>query len=206
MFNAKHVAKTHVDVQGPAQIWGEQVHTYFEKYVEIGEELPASLLNHKKYLDGLKAKAEHFWCEQKIGLDTKGQPCTWFVPWVFWRGKMDFLCIGPEGIAPRTATAVDYKTGKVKQDFSQLMWYAIWVFAAHPDVELINVQFYWTQTEEVSKQVYDRADIPKLWAHFLPDLKQYKEAFATDIWQPRRNGLCAGWCPKDDCDNWSPKR
>src|ERR1019366_2838344 len=206
MFNAKHVAKTHKDVQGEAQIWGEQVHTHFENYINDGTDLPKELQSHRKYLNVLLAKPGHFWCEQKIGLDTKGRPCTWFVPWVFWRGKMDFLKISPEGIAPRTATAVDYKTGKVKQHFSQLMWYAIWTFAAHQDVELINAQFYWTKTEEVSKQVYGRDDIPKLWNHFLPDLRQYKEAFTTDTWQPRPNGLCKGWCPKNDCPFWSSKR
>ena len=209
MFNAKHVAKTHIDVQGEAQIWGEWVHKQFENYIDINQELPEELQSHKKYLDRLREKPGHYWCEQKIGLDTKGQPCTWFVPWVFWRGKLDFKKISPEreyGAIPRTATLVDYKTGKVKQDFSQLMWYAIHTFAECPDVELVNAQFYWTQTEEVSKQVYGRGDIPKLWAHFMPDLKQYKEAFITDTWQPRPNGLCKGWCPKTDCPFWSSKR
>src|ERR1017187_2014414 len=93
MFNAKHVAKTHRDVQGWQQIWGEKVHKHFEDYVNTATdqgiaELPKELQSHSKYLNGLIQKPGHHRCEQKIGLDIKGQPCTWFVPWVFWRGKM----------------------------------------------------------------------------------------------------------------------
>jgi hypothetical protein len=45
-----------------------------------------------------------------------------------------------------------------------------------------------------------------LWSKFVPDLRQYMEAFKTETWQARPSGLCNGWCPVTECEHWKPKK
>ena len=101
---------------------------------------------------------------------------------------------------------VDYKTGKPHQKFEQLSLFALHTFAMYPKHELIYVRYYWTKTGEESRWSYRRDDIAAMWGKFVPDLRQFAEAFKTDTWQPRQSGLCNGWCPVKDCEFWKPKR
>ena len=100
---------------------------------------------------------------------------------------------------------VTHNTGKPHQKIEQLALFALHSFVLNPQVELVNAQYYWTMTSSTSKKVWGRADIPDLWKLFIPHLKQYAEAYQTDIWQPRQSGLCNGWCPVRECEFWRPK-
>ena len=70
----------------------------------------------------------------------------------------------------------------------------------------MRAEYYWTQTKTTNGMTITRDQIPAIWREFLPALKQYAEAYATDTWQPRQSGLCNGWCPVTDCEFWRPKR
>jgi hypothetical protein len=76
----------------------------------------------------------------------------------------------------------------------------------HPQVNLVNAQYYWTQSASTTKKVWSRSEVPALWGYFMPNLKQYVEAYQTDIWQPRQSGLCGGYCPLTECEFWHPKK
>lgn len=202
----KKVKKTIKEERTEQQIWGEWVHEQFENYVSFDNfELDKILHEHLPFLDKLKSRPGHFFCEIKAGLDRKGQPCSWEISKkeIWFRGKIDYLNVQE---AIRAAIIVDYKTGRPHDKFRQLMIYAIHTFLLFDFVDKISCQFYWTKTQAVTKKVYTREEVPLMWATLLPDLKQYKEAFQTDIWQARKSGLCKGWCPVKDCENWEPKR
>ncbi len=200
----KKVRKTIVEEQTEQQIWGTWVHKQFEERLANGVVLPAELAVHEPYLKRLEDKPGHFFCEIKGGLDKKGGTCSWDHKANLWaRLVIDYLKVNE---VTCSATIADYKTGRPHQKFRQLSIYAIHTFLRFEFVDLINCQYYWTKTQEVTKKVYSRDDVPLLWAALIPDLKQYKEAFQTDIWQARKSGLCKGWCPVKDCENWEPKR
>ena len=139
--------------------------------------------------------------EQKIALDRKLQPTNFFAEDVFFRGIIDYIKV--DGAC---AYVVDYKTGKPHQKFDQLQLFALHTFALYPDVDLVHVRFYWTQTEDETRYSYRRDDVAGIWRKFIPDLKQYAEAFKTDTWQPRQSGLCNGWCPVKECEFWKQRR
>lgn len=112
-------------------------------------------------------------------------------------------CIGV-GSPDRTylctrARIVTHNTGKPHDKWKQLGMFAIHTFLQFPDVRLVNAQFYWTKTASATKKVWSREDMPVLWNMFMPDLKQYAQAFKNDIWQPRPSGLCKRHCPVFDC-------
>jgi hypothetical protein len=201
-FYEKTVAKSVVEAKGEATIWGEQVHTYFEKFLTDGEPLPVTLEAHEPFLKRLlELPYEHRFVEQRIALDRNIDPCEFFDQDVWFRGVIDFGIVNGE-----YARLIDHKTGKHHTKFNQLKLFALWTFLRFPQVQQCRCEYYWTQTMSLGGQTYLRDQIPELWGTFIPDLKQYAEAFKTDTWQPRQSGLCNGWCPVTDCEFWRPKR
>lgn len=200
-YHAKRVEKSVKEVQGEPQIWGEWVHKQFENRQNKGQALPAELSTHEVYMQHLQDKPGSRFTEQKIALNRALQPCGFLADDVWFRGVIDFLIVD-NGYA----FICDFKTGKPRSKFDQLSLFALHTFAKFPDVQIVDTYYYWTQTETTTKAVYDRKKISLMWAKFVPDLKQYAQAFKDDIWQPRQSGLCNGWCPLESCEHWKPKR
>lgn len=197
----KKIAKSVVEPKTEAIIWGEYVHKVFEDRQRDGVVLPVDLRHHEEYMSVLEAHPGRLMVEEKIALDTNCQPCTFFSPNVWYRGVVDF-----GKIDSHTAHLVDYKTGKQHRKFKQLQLFAIHTFIAYPSVETVRAEFYWTKDQTSTGETYRRDQLEQLWAPFIGDLRQYAEAFKTNIWQPRQSGLCGGWCPVTDCEFWKPKR
>lgn len=206
-YQAKYVLKNVKEERSEQQVWGEHVHKCFEERQSLGKPLPESLEMHEDYMVLLEGKPGMHYTELKIAFTKPPeiQPCSW--DWrredIWCRGVIDYLKVDVED---GMATIVDYKTGKPHTKYRQLSLYALHTFGNYPAVNLINAQFYWTQTGAATKKVWSREDIPGLWADMVGDLKQYKEAFKTDTWQARQSGLCNGWCPVKDCEHWKPRR
>lgn len=202
-YHAKRVIKTVQEEKSEAMIWGERVHKHFEDRQAVGTPLPPELAEHEPYMQRLQDKPGEAFTELKIGFNKRAQPCEFFDADVWWRGVIDYLKVDREA---GWAFIVDYKTGKPHQKFDQLQLFALHTVAVYPEVTTLYLQFYWTKTTDVSRMAYTREEVQKLWAKFIPDLKQYAEAFKTDTWQPRQSGLCHGWCPVTDCEFWKPRR
>jgi hypothetical protein len=201
-FYEKKVAKSVVETKGEATLWGEEVHKHFEDFLANGVALPPEVAVHEPFLLRL-LDLQHTvrYVEEKIALNRQAQPCEFFAEDVWYRGVIDFGVINGE-----YARLIDHKTGKHHSKFGQLKLFALHTFIRYPQVQTIRCEYYWTQTMTLNGETYTRDQIPQLWAKFIPDLKQYAQAFKTDTWQPRESGLCRGWCPVTDCEFWSPKR
>ena len=200
-YHAKYVTKSVVEAETEAMRGGKEVHKHFEDRQSSGVVLPDYLEAHEPFMQRLEDKPGVMFTEVKAGVDRKLRPCHFFDRDVWFRVIKDW-----EKIDGKTATIVDYKTGKPHQKPEQLALFALHSFILNPQVEMVNAQYYWTQTLSSTKKVWGRADIPLLWKMFTPDLKQYAEAYQTDVWQPRQSGLCKGWCPVHECEFWSPKQ
>jgi hypothetical protein len=201
-FYEKTVAKSVVETQGKEAKWGEYVHKVFENYQRgPGSTLPAELASHLPFMKKIQDWQGTPGLEEKIALNRRLEPCDYFDQEVWYRGIIDFR----KNIGS-FSRLVDYKTGKVHNKFGQLRAFSLWVFAKFPEVDTVFTHYYWTKTGEPSMKMFHRSQIPQMWAEFIPDLKQYKEAFVTDTWQPRQSGLCRGWCPVQTCEFWSPGR
>ena len=198
-FSEKRIFKSVVETKGEATIWGEVVHKHFEDFLTDGVALPPALEIHEAFLLRLLALPGELGVEQKIALNRRAQPCEFFAPDVWFRGVIDVKKVHGD-----TALLVDHKTGKHHTKFGQLKLFALHTFIAHPQVNTVRCEFYWTQTCTKNGQTYTRDQIPEMWKQFIPDLIQYRDAFLTDTWQPRQSGLC-GWCPVTDCEFWRPR-
>lgn len=203
-FHETRVTKRIVRTQGDEAKWGEYVHKQFEHRQATGNPLPTELAEHEAFMTKLdRIPGETLYVESKVALNKHLQPCEFFAKDVWWRGVIDWKkwCA-----ADRRVALTDYKTGKPGTNFDQLDLFTLHTFARHPDVDIIDARYYWTQTGTETRKVYGRDEIPKLWATFVPDLKQYVLAFKEDVWQKRQSGLCNGWCPVTDCEFWRPRK
>lgn len=199
-YHEKRVLKRVKDEPNPYAAEGIRVHKAFEDRQVDGAILPPDLDDHEEFMLWLVTRPGQQWAELKAALNTQMQPCEFFAPDVWTRLVIDFHKIHDD-----KGLLVDYKTGKQHSDFDQLILNALWMFAKYPQISEIMASYYWTQTRQHTYKIYARAEIPQMWAKLIPDLKQYREAFKTDTWQPRQSGLCAGYCPVKTCEFWRPK-
>ena len=200
-FAEKRVFKSVIEPKSEQMLWGEHVHKVFEDRQADGVVLPVDLEHHEPFMQKLQDMPGILGVEQRIALNTAGQPCEFFGENVWYRGVIDY-----RKIDNRRAYILDHKTGKQHSKFGQLQLFALHTFAEYPEVQAIKAEYYWTQTESTTGEVYTRDMMPKLWGKFIPDLKQYRQAFIEDTWQPRQSGLCNGWCPVTGCEFWKPRR
>ena len=200
-YYEKRIAKSVTEQRTQPMIWGEYVHKQFENRQKFGTPLPADVEEHEEFMLFLATRPGQGEYELKVGLNLRMEPCGFFDKQVWHRGIVDYRKVHDDH-----AHIVDYKTGKPHSKFKQLTVNALHTFAALPAVQEVKVEYYWTTTRQTTGESYTRKDIPILWKTFLPDLRQYAEAFKTDTWQKRQSGLCRGYCPVTTCEFWRPRK
>lgn len=198
----KSVAKDVPDVKGEAAKYGDFLH-----------DAAASRLNSKQWFAStvqLKDTLEP-WCEkieriggrilveQKLAIAEDFGPADWFgkPPRAAWmRGIADVIALSPN---EKVALAVDWKSGKIKEDSVQLALMAACVFAHHPTVEAIRTEFIWLAYDASTREDFKRTDMPQVWAKVLPRVQQLRAAHESGEFPPKPGGLCAKWCPVRSC-------
>ena len=200
-YHRKRIVKDVKEEETEALRWGSRVHKAFEDRIKFGWSLPSEMAQYEDYLAHLIQAPGLKRTERKIALSRGMEPCEFFSKDVWFRGVIDLSVTHNENVL-----LVDYKTGKPHSKFDQLRLFAIYAMLENPKVETVEARYYWTQTFSSTSEQYTRDQLGDLWKPFLPNLRQYAEAFKTDTWQPRPSGLCNGWCPVTDCEFWRPKR
>ncbi len=185
--------------------WGKRVHKDFENYLLYGTALPADLTMHEGFLAAFKAQPGELAGEERIALDTQMRQCQYFDKQrqVWYRGQVDAR---KRDRASGVSHILDHKTGKVKNDFTQLKSFAMFEFLTQPDIHTCKVEFYWTQIRGANGETYHREQLPELWGFFLPKLHRWADAHIDEVFPAKKSGLCAGWCPVTDCEFWTPRR
>lgn len=101
----------------------------------------------------------------------------------------------------KRALVIDWKTGKPRDDHTQLMINAVTTFADLPAAEEVQVAFCYTKTMELSAPItFSRASEPKLRAALSGKLQKIKVAHEHAMFPPKPSGLCKGWCDVKDCE------
>jgi len=189
------------EAEGEAAKWGNRVHDGSEAFLKDEKDLESALEPYRPYLLAIKQLPGELHVEKKMAISASMLPVDFYSPQVWVRGKCDALTIDGS-----VARGMDHKTGKRKPGSRQMILMALLVFYHYPEVMEVRTAFFWLKTNEKDTGVYRRGDIPAMWNMFVTDLKQYKDAFHTETWQPRQSGLCYGWCPVTTCELWKPKR
>jgi hypothetical protein len=191
------VAKDVIEPESQAITWGNAVHQAMEARVRDGTPLPTGMTQWEPLITKLAtAPCDERFTERRIALDKTFQPVEWFAPDVWVRGVVDLGLRQGD-----TLIALDYKTGKTKEDFDQLRLFAALLFALYPTAERVKAGYVWLQANKVTKQTFGRDDNVAIWNDFLPRVARLEQAHKDDRWPVKPSGLCRAWCPCTNCEH-----
>ena len=193
-FNYLYVDKTVKDSDNEFTIYGTRVHEALENYGRDGAPLTPETEKHKGLIDLMLAKPGEKHFEYQMALDEYRMPCDWFSKSVWLRGIADVLIVGSD-----TAYVIDWKTGKVKDNPTQLKLFACMVMEHFPQVKWVKTAFVWLGHNDVTAQTFDRNDLKEMWDTLTPRMDAVQDAVRLGFFKSKPTGLC-GWCPaKDIC-------
>jgi hypothetical protein len=180
---------------------GNFVHKTLADRISKGTPLPAQVAQYEpwavKILNGAKPdpNSKSILVEQQLAIRRDFSPCAWFGKNEVWfRGIGDVIKIfGP------VALVIDWKTGKIKEDQTQLMSMAQCVFSHHPQVQKVRSEFVWLGYDATTRMDFARADMPGHWASVLPRVALLEQAAQTMTYPAKPGGLCKRWCAVTSC-------
>ena len=197
-YQAEKVTKEVPFVQGEQAIYGEQLHKAAEEYIRDGTPIPQRFIFVKEYLDKLKAYRGEKFCEMKLGVkkvDGRLEACDYYDPEVWFRGIADLVVINGT-----RARILDYKTGETKYaDLRQLALMAAALFLKYPELEKIKTMLLFVVKNDHRKQDFSAEYGLSIFSELHGLLSALEEAYKSDVWNPRPNGLCRKWCNVTSC-------
>lgn len=203
-YEAKYVTKSVKYVQNDSAVWGDYVHKCLENYIRNGTPLPSNVAMYQKFADALRARwpRAHIIAERALALNSYLMETGYYDGDVWVRAKIDVTIL--EG---NEAAVFDWKTGKVKEDPKQLMFYALLVFCLYPDVQRVRSAFVWLKDNFMSPPAtFHRSQFDQMLAMWTGKYDNLVEAHKLGVFPPKPSGLCKGWCEVTTCEHWEPKR
>jgi hypothetical protein len=189
------------DIVEPPQdhlIYGTAVHAAAEEYIRDGTPIPEKYAFIQEYLDPLKELPGIKLCEHEMGLTKDLKPCTFRDPNVWFRGIADLLVINGD-----KARIIDYKTSKSSRyaDKKQLELLSLLTFKHFPEVKQIKAGLLFLVIKDLVAAEFTEDQQPEAWGKWIPETNQLESAMITDVWNPKPNFTCRGWCPITDCEH-----
>jgi hypothetical protein len=190
--------------KGAATEWGTTVHKAFEQRIKYGSPFPDSMSQWEPLAKKLAGMKGVILLEQQLALNKQMAKVGWFDKDVWVRVIIDYMCINQ---VTGNALLWDYKTGKRKDDDAQLALMAAVIFEIYPDIHKITAGFIWLKGEmSLYTVTFTRPNKGLLWNQHIPTVRAVENSVMTGHWPMKRSGLCNGWCPVEDCENWAPQQ
>jgi hypothetical protein len=201
-YEARYVTKEVRFEQGVEATWGDEVHKALEARVRDGTPLPSNVAMYDKWAAAVAARPGEKIVEGAYAITHDVTPCDFFADGVWLRAKIDVLILRDD-----VAEIIDYKTGKMKNDVTQLRRYALLVMATYPEVARVRAGYAWLKNDVLSSPVmYSRSQVDDIVRLERGVYDRIEAAYMTGKFQPKPSGLCNGWCPVTNCEFWKPKR
>ena len=189
------------DIKEPlseAITFGNEIHKIAEEYVGKGRPIPEKYNHIEPALRSLKDMPGEKLCENKLGLTAELEPCGFFDRNVWWRGVADIIILQGD-----TALTVDYKTGKSSKyaELKQLEIVSLAIFKHFPEVKKVKAGLMFLFADDFIKTAYLADSQQELWGSWISDVGQLQASVENNMWNPKPNFTCRGWCPVTSCDH-----
>jgi ATP-dependent helicase/DNAse subunit B len=168
------------------EFWGTdkeiKKHDLNEEQLQECENVLTSFSEHKifnKYF-GYEAIGS----EIKMGLSKELKICNYGDKEnCLFRGKIDKL----NKLSPKVLNAIDWKTGKYREQGKQLKYYATWCFLNYPEVETVIASFVFVEHNKAHEEVYTRKDLKGILQHMFKKINRIE---AATIFKRNPTRLC----------------
>lgn len=166
------------------------MHKALELHVKGIENIPEKYKQYRPMVDRILAAPGDKLAEHKFGLTHALKPTEFFGKDVWVRGVIDLSVM-----RSKSATVLDYKTGKPKTDGDQLKLFAAVTFALYPHLERVTTGYLWLAHDKTDSKVFTKDDVPGIWQEFNQRVIRMVKAQDADRFPPNPSGLCKAWCP-----------
>jgi predicted RecB family nuclease len=126
--------------------------------------------------------------EHQMAVNADLKPVDWFAKDVWLRSIADVLVVDGD-----TAYCLDYKTGKVKDNPTQLQLFAAMVFWHYPQVNKVKTSFIWLKFNETTNATYERRFLDSMWRALKPRFTKVQDTINLGVFKTTPSGLCP-WC------------
>jgi RecB family exonuclease len=201
-FDYLYVSKRVQNTSNEASDYGDRVHKKLEAYgrlasdeerikmrAEAALEEKTTLEQWGGIVDKILSRPGDKYFEHQMSVNRQLQPVDWFAKDVWIRSIADVLIVDGD-----TAYCLDYKTGKVKDNPTQLQLFAAMVFWHFPQVTKVKTSFIWLKFDEVTNATYERRFLDALWRALEPRFDMVQEVIDLGVFKTKPSGLCP-WCP-----------
>lgn len=189
------------DIVEPPQehlMYGSAVHKAAEEFLRDGTPIPEKYAYIQPKIEPFKSLPGTLHCEYEMGLTRNLDPCGFRDKDVWFRGIADLLIINED-----KARIVDWKTSKNSRyaDKKQLELLSLLVFKHFPEVKKVQAGLVFLVADDLVPAKYEREVEAEAWQKWLGETHRLDQAFETDVWNPKPNFTCRGWCPVEDCEH-----
>lgn len=201
MFDYLYVSKRVQDQQNEASAYGDRVHQILEARgkgeldeFSLSEEGRLTLAKWGPLVDRISCREGEKFYEYQMAVNAELKPVDWFASDVWIRSIADVLVVNGD-----TAYCLDYKTGKVKDNPTQLQLFAAMTMWHFPQVNKVKTSYIWLAYDQITNATYERRFLEALWNAMKPRFVRVQETIDTGVFKSKPSGLCP-WCPaKDIC-------
>ena len=195
-YEAKYVTKVIKFLQTEATLYGTRLHEAIEYRIKSDAVLPNEFTWLEPMCASVTAMRGDKYTELPVAVDESGAEVDYYSPDAWVRCIIDLAVHDPER---KRLTIIDWKTGKPKQDKTQLHINLLCAVAHYPGVETISVAFVYTKTGLIDKTTYTCKDIPDILTDVQHQTSAVLAAHDAGVFMPTPNGLCRAWCPVITC-------
>lgn len=201
-FDYLYVSKRVQSTTNEAADYGDRVHKKLEAYgrlasdeerivmrAEAALEEKSTLDQWGGIVDKILSRPGQKYFEYQMAVNRQLQPVDWFAKDVWIRSIADVLIVDGD-----TAYCLDYKTGKVKDNPTQLQLFAAMVMWLFPQVNTVKTSFIWLKFNETTNAKYERRFLDALWRALEPRFDKVQEVINLGVFDTKPSGLCP-WCP-----------
>lgn len=185
-------SKQATEPQTESTVEGNAVHKALEQAVDGTQAMPAKYARYIPIVARVLASPYAREAERNFGVTSSFKPAGYWDKDCWARGKIDLTLTDATS---RTAFALDWKTGKPKDDNGQLALTAAALFAEKPWLKRVTTGYVWLAHNKIAPKTYVADDVPAIWQGFLPRVARMVRAAEEQKFPPRPSGLCKNYCP-----------
>ncbi len=178
---------------------GKAVHKHLEDRLIGNRPLPPDLMKHEPMMYALKQKQEQGYdlqAEIKFGITEDYKPARFFDNHVWGRGAADVLLLSPD---KRSAILLDHKTGKRRDDDTQLSRLALLIFSWFPGLEKITGANIWLNENKIgTNYIFTPLNLPEIKGKIQHTIESVQTAQDRDSFPEKPSHLCT-YCPVLAC-------
>jgi hypothetical protein len=192
-----NVEKDVTEPESQELVEGNQLHAHFAARLSPKHTpLPLGYGQHEPMLAKLVNAPGTLYAEQKLALTNEFKPIAFFGKNVWFRTVIDAAKVREDH---SQASIFDWKTGRVREDPTQLQLMAATMFHQDPKLQRVKAGLVFVNQDHVERAEFVREDVTEIWGEILPRVKALQVAREKQEFPPKPSGLCKKYCAVRSC-------